>query len=222
MPRPLNPDGSSTADVVPSDPGNTVQIVAVKAGLVLPVSGSFTPAGTGDSRIVNGETEAVRVIIRSQVQRAAEQAKVYFAGSGPLSLSVAGNIRATITNPGTETTNIHLIRISGLATAAAWGRIRVNPITGLPVSAGRPVNNNILGQAADGTVLKVDTDPTVALAGGTDTGVILGIPSATRYSVDLPVPIVIAPGVALGLAIPFTGAADATITMYWYRTPLVA
>lgn len=156
---------------------------------------------------------------KSQLQRAAEQAKVYFAGSGRLSLSVAGNIRGTLTNPAGATTNVHVLRMSGLGTSVSWANLLLNPTAGLPASAARRVNNNILSMAGDASVLKVDTDTTTALSGGTDLGTTLGVPGGRRFQIDFNIPIVLGPGASLGVAIPFTGAADAAFSLYWYRTP---
>lgn len=156
---------------------------------------------------------------KAQALRAAEQAKVYFAGSGRLTLSVAGNIRGALANPAGSTDNIHVLRMSGLGTAVGWATLLYNPTTGLPATAARRVNNNILSMAGDNSVLKVDTDTTTALGGGTDLGTVIGVPAGRRFEINFAIPIVIPPGASLGVGIPFTGAADAAFSLYWYRTP---
>lgn len=191
-----NPDGATPTNPPSTDPGNTVQIVGVKAGVILPTSAE-----------------------KPQSLRAAEQAKVYFAGSGRITLGVAGNIRGTLGNPVAATDNIHIIRLAGLTSVVSWATLLYNPTAGLPLSAARRVNNNVLSLAGDSTVMKVDTDATTPLSGGTDLGVTLGLAAGHRFQVDLPVPIVLAPGASLGLAIPISGSGDVSFTMYWYRTP---
>ncbi len=183
--------------------------------LLAPLITGVNPDGTPFTLPIEGNVTANK----PQLQTAAEQGKVYFAGSGRITLSVAGNIRATLTNPATATTNIHVVKMAGFTTAITWAKLLLNPTTGLPASAARPVNNNILGQPGDISVLKVDTDATVALGGGTDMGADVGLPNAARWELEFNVPEVLAPGVTLGIAVPFTGSADATMSFFWYRTP---
>lgn len=174
--------------------------------------GSFAVASTIKGNVTTAQEKA-------QALKAAEQAKVYFAGSGRLSLSVAGHIRGTLANPADATNNIHILRLAGLGSSLTWANLLYNPTSGLPASAARRVNNNILSQPGDATLMKVDTDATVPLGGGTDLGTTLGLPAGARFQLDFTIPIVIPPGGSLGIAIPFTGAADAAFSVYWYRTP---
>lgn len=157
-------------------------------------------------------TEAI-----SSPQRALAAGKSGFAGSGRLTLSVAGNIRGTLTNTsGTEP--LYITRLSGLATSTTWATILIGPTAGLPGTAARRANGNVMGTTMTGVELKVDTNTTTPLSGGTDSGVVIGVPGgANRFNIDFPLPIILAPGASLGVAIPFAGAADAAFSAYFYR-----
>lgn len=153
--------------------------------------------------------------ISQSIQQKVGLGRVMMAGSGMLNLSVAGNIRATFSNPAGSGKTISVVRLVAMATATGFATVRLNPTTGLPGSAARPVLNAIAGGGnAASAQLKVDTDPTTALGGGTDTGEVIGIPANNRVSIDLP-PLVLAPGVTLGIGIPFAGAANAAMSIYW-------
>lgn len=140
--------------------------------------------------------------------------RFFLAGSGKLTLAAAGNVRGTISNPAGSGRNILVARLAGLGTGTAWARLRVNPTTGLPATAARPTINAIIGGAAPVGILKVDTDLVTPLGGGTDTGIDIGMPASARVSLDMP-PMILSPGVSLGINIPFTGAADAALSVYW-------
>lgn len=159
---------------------------------------------------------AEEVYTVSAVTAAVAQQRFFLAGSGRLSLSVAGNVRATITNPAGSGRNMMLARLVSFGTGTAWATILINPTTGLPATAARPHLNAIVGAAGGAGVMKVDTDTTVALGGGTDTGIVLGSGANNRNPVDLP-PIILTPGLTMGINIPFAGAADATLSLYWFE-----
>lgn len=144
------------------------------------------------------------------------QGRFHIAGSGRLSLGVAGNMRLLITNPAASAKTANIIRIALFTTVTCYATIHVNPTTGLPASAVRPSMNGIVGGGtAPAVQLSADTADT-ALAGGTDTGIVIGLPANSRSSIDLP-PLVLPAGVSLGLNAPFTGAGDMTISLYWWE-----
>jgi hypothetical protein len=145
------------------------------------------------------------------------QGRFFLSSTGKLALAAAGNVRATLQNPAGSGRNLYVARIGSLASAGpAWATVWLNPTTGLPSSAARPHLNALVSGAntAGVGVMKADTDLTVPLAGGMDTGVVIGIPAGSRISLDLP-PIVLVPGQTLGFNLPFTGAADAVMSVYW-------
>lgn len=143
------------------------------------------------------------------------QGRFNLAGTGRLTLSVAGNVRATFANPAGSGRNLKVVRISSSGTGTAWASVLINPTTGLPVSAPRPVLNAVAGGGLSAVgELRVDTDATAALGGGTDTGIVIGMPSGQRTHLDLP-PIILTPGVTLGINVPFAGAADSAMAVYW-------
>ena len=142
------------------------------------------------------------------------QGKFNIYGSGKISLAVAGNFRATLKNPATSGKTIKVHRISAFGTSTGWASILINPTTGLPVTAVRPSMNAIVGGGAAGIAeVKADSDTTVPLGGGTDTGIVLGVAGGTRTELNLP-PLIVAPGVTLGFNVPFAGAADVTLAVY--------
>lgn len=138
----------------------------------------------------------------------------YIVGTGRISLSVAGNVRATIANPAGNTRAVTLLAISSFGTGTSWGTIYENPTTGLPATAVRP-RWRMNPTAGDGGTaeVRVDTDATIALSGGTEVGVVLGLPSGARSEIG-PVGKLILPGQVLGVAVPFAGAADVSVNLY--------
>lgn len=141
--------------------------------------------------------------------------RAYIVGSGRMSLAVAGNVRATITNPVNSGRNVLISKIVSFGTARSWADVRLNPTTGLPVSAPRPVVNAIFGQPGGVAQLRVDTDATTPLGGGTDTGLVIATGPEDRTPVELKPYLLIAPGVVAGINVPFAGAADAVLTAYF-------
>lgn len=142
--------------------------------------------------------------------------RFYLAGSGQLTLAAAGNVRALIANPAGSGRNLSIVRVVVFATAVGYATVYINPTTGLPSGPRAPMNALVGGgEAAVGTV-NIDTHLTTSLAGGVETSEVIGIPSNSRISIDLP-PFVLAPGVSLGINVPFAGAADAVMSAYWFE-----
>jgi hypothetical protein len=140
----------------------------------------------------------------------------FLTGTGNIAMSVAGNVRMTISNPAGSGKTVYIVRLSAFATAAAFGELLINPTAGLPVAA-RAVNNLLVGSAVAAVAqVKVDQSATTALSGGTDTGVAFAVPNGTMHIAELP-PLVIPPGVTLGIAVPFAGAANASVNVYHYE-----
>jgi hypothetical protein len=126
------------------------------------------------------------------------------ATSGPL-----------LRNPSASGRNLYLVRLALLSTALAWGDVRVNPTTGLPTAA-RTSHNAILGAAAAGGELLADVNAITAIGGGTLLSTTIAVPVSQRVQLDLP-PFVLAPGFSVGLNFNVLGAADASISGYWYE-----
>lgn len=162
-------------------------------------SGEYAP----ESYSVNAVTAAV-----------AKQ-KFFVAGTGALVLTAAGDARCTVSNPTGSGVNVFLARLSLFSNAAGEASLLINPTTGLPATAARPQLNAVIGAAAGVAVVKADTDAVTALGGGTDTGVVLAFPAATRISVDLP-PFILSPGVTLGINIPVSAASSRTFMSIYY------
>lgn len=148
------------------------------------------------------------------IEGAVRDGRAFKSSTARMTLAAAGNVRATIQNPAGSGRRVLVYKLTGLATGTAWARMRVNPTTGLPVAA-RPVNNAYVGHPNTAVAqMKADTDLTVALGGGTDSGLDVGIPSGSRWELKLE-PMIIPAGVTLGVNVPFAGAADAVMTAYW-------
>lgn len=148
----------------------------------------------------------------------AYQEKCFLAGSGRLVLSVSGNVRGRIINPAGSGVNILVVDIAGFSTAAGWAELRLNPATGLPGGSRTPLNiRRLTSDALPVATVAVDTSATTPLAGGTPTSVMLGIPAGRRFRE--PVMIELEPGEALGLNVPFAGAADMEMGVRWKVVP---
>ena len=185
---------------------------------IVGTSGGTVGAGVSrrDQEIKPGEY-AGEVYTVNALSAALAQQRFFLAGTGPLVLALAGSVRATIGNPAASGRNVYVARLAIFSNAAGEASLFVNPTAGLPASAARPHLNGIVGAAAGVAVLKADTSTTTALSGGTDTGLILAFPVSTRVSVDMP-PLVLAPGVTLGINIPIAAASSRTImAAYWFE-----
>jgi hypothetical protein len=138
----------------------------------------------------------------------------FLAGSGRLVLSVAGNVRALITNPADSGKRVFVAELGLFATATGWAEVRRNPTSGLPAGSRSPLN--LADPNSDEppvAVVAVDTDATTPLGGGTATSVTVGIPPNERL--ELKVGFELAPGQSLGFNVPFAGAADAAMSVRW-------
>jgi hypothetical protein len=143
--------------------------------------------------------------------------RFYMAGTGKRELAVSGHVRAVIQNPAGSGRTVSVVRLAGLATGVGWADLFLNPTTGVPTSAPRPVTNALMGGGeAPVAVVRADTDAATALSGGTATGATLGIPSGAPFPLDLP-PLVLEPGATLGLTVAFGVAAALALSVYWYE-----
>lgn len=145
--------------------------------------------------------------------------RVFGAGSGKLTLSAAGHVRSLLENPAGSGKLLNVFSLVAFTTGNAFGQLMVNPSTGLPTVAKTINNQRMLHPRVSVATLKVDTDLTVPLAGGTDTGQILGIGANSRQDVRLP-PMVVPPGISVGINVPFAGAAEASLNVYWWEEPV--
>lgn len=173
----------------------------------LPVAGSVDVGGT--------------VMVTNSVANAAPIGRAFLVGSGRLTLSVSGNVRGIIQNPAGSGVNTVLAGLAIFGTSTSWASLYLNPTAGIPVTANRVGMNAAAGGGHPRqTILRVDTNATTALSGGLDTGIVIGTGAGSRESLDMPFSLILAPGVTLGINVPFAGAADATMTAYLTETPL--
>lgn len=141
---------------------------------------------------------------------------MFLAGSGDLALAVAGNLSLTLQNPTGSGKSLYVTRLDVFATATGFAELLVNPTAGLPTVQRRVNNVNFGSSTVSVAVVMADTSTTTAMSGGIDSGVSVGAGVNALATYELP-PMVIPPGVTLGLALPFTGAASASVNLYWYE-----
>lgn len=150
------------------------------------------------------------------ISQATRAGRNFSASTGRLTLTAAGNVRAIIQNPAGSGERVILYQMTGLATGLAWANVYINPTVGVPATAARSNSNQSIGNpGASAAIMRVDQDALTALSGGTDTQLVIGVPSGARWELSLFM--VIPPGVTMGLNIPFAGAADAVMTAYWIK-----
>lgn len=160
---------------------------------------------------------APEVYVHNGVTAAVLKQKQFTSGTGPLVLTAAGNIRATISNPTGSGVNVSIFRLVWFADAKGEASLFVNPTVGLPATAVRPRLNAIAGAAGGVGEVKADTNATTALSGGVDTGVLIGLGANVREAIDLP-PIVLTPGVTMGINVPISATTSRSmLTVLWFE-----
>lgn len=149
---------------------------------------------------------------------AALEGEMFFGGTGELILSLAGNVRVVLANPAASGITLYVVRLDALSTAVGFAELFVNPTAGVPTVI-RPINpaNFGSGRAAKAQLFS-DTNATTALGGGTDSGVSIGVGSNSLQRYELAdTPLIVPPGVTMGVALPFSGAANATFNVWWFE-----
>jgi hypothetical protein len=144
--------------------------------------------------------------------------RAYIVGTGRIELSVAGNLRAVLSNPAGSGVVSTVVALSGQSSAQGWVQFFRNPTTGVPTVAPRPVwRINPHRGAPAVSELRVDTSAVTALT-GEETGVTLGSPAGSRVEVKIGLPLM--PGETFGVNIPFAGSAIAALAVYVVEEPL--
>ncbi len=223
MPDKIRPNQNQRSSSVPVD--DEVEAVIVIPYVFNSTTGQYDAQSAGGS-LVDVTDRAARLVGKVQLDQSVSNyispstaqdvanGRFFLSGTGRLSLAAAGNVRCTIQNPVGSGKTISIIRIAGLSTGTGWASLYVNPTNGLPVPA-RIVSNAVMGGGLPPIgVVRADVDLATPLSGGLDTGLVLGIPANSRVSIDGP-PFVLGQGVTLGINIPFAGAADAALSVYW-------
>lgn len=156
---------------------------------------------------------APEVYVRDALSAATGMGRAYIIGSGRIVLTVAGNVRALVTNPTGSGRNVTVVGLTGFATGTGWANVYLNPTAGLPATAVRPFLG--LHPAGDTpiTQMRVDTDAAVALSGGTDTGVVIALPGGVPREIK-PIGKTLVPGQSLGLNVPFAASADVAFSLF--------
>jgi hypothetical protein len=139
--------------------------------------------------------------------------RAYIVSCGRVVLTVAGNVRAVVQNPATSQRNVTVLALTAFATAAGWPQVYLDPTAGVPTAAARPHLALRPSSEAPVAAVRVDTNATTALSGGTDTGLVIPVPANNPRELQR-IGKVIPPGEALGLNMPFATSADVTFALY--------
>lgn len=212
--NPINPNGQATS-------ANSSPVVIASDQSAVDVTGTVGVNNFPATQPVSGTfwqtTQPVTGIVDTQdPQTVAIQAgELFLAGSGELSLTVAGNARITVQNPSTSTKNVYIYRLDIFSSMAGFAELFVNPTTGLP-SGVRPNNNLLIGNSTTANaIINADTNSTTALSGGTNTGVSIGAGANVLTSYPFNPLMIIPPSVTVGVNVPFTGSANISINILW-------
>lgn len=184
-----------------------------------------------DQPLTDAQLRTSPVTVTNPFVVGVSQDKIRLAGSGRVSLSLSGNLRCLVSNSrftddgSTNGKSVALMRVAVFTTAVGWGSVIMNPGSGAPGLAARRTKLSALIAGQQGVVgsvptledpmdIRVDTNTTVPLGGGVDTGIVFGLPAGARTTLDLP-PLILGPGQAIGINVPFAGAADVSLSIYW-------
>lgn len=173
-------------------------------------------SGIGTGTITLGAISPAATVGKPAERYVRTTGNAFFASSGNQTLAVAGNLRATFSNPSGNSRSCYIFKIQAWASSSVMAHLYVNPTTGLPATT-KTVNKINLGSSASTTVtVSADTSTTTALAGGTDSGLDIPVTTGSVQPMELD-PFVIPPGITVGFNIPFTGAGNGVLTIYWYE-----
>ena len=136
-------------------------------------------------------------------------------GSGRLSAALANNLRATLQNPVGSGKNLFIYALTAFCTVQAYGELRINPTTGLPVGL-RTASNKRVGGRASFAVMNADLNATTPLGGGSLASTVIAISPGRREEITLDHPFMLAPGITMGVGVPLSAAGDIVLNVsYW-------
>lgn len=158
------------------------------------------------------------------LQRAALDGRAFRAGTGVLGVGgVTPVMDATLENPANSGETMIVHELAVVATQTVFGTfVLAHP--GAPLAlpileAPRPVSNAQVGGPVSKQIMRSRVHAT-GIGGGIPSGISLGIPANTRQDITLTAPILVPPGLTLGLSFPFTGLGQATLTVVWRVEPV--
>ena len=151
-------------------------------------------------------------LISSPTQAQAVQGKAFVATTGPMTLALAGNMRALFTNPAGSNVTVLINRIATVNTTVAtvFANMYLNPTNGLPIAVGY-ASNVILGGPASKAYFTNDTSVATPLSGGTLIMPFVVPPGRTEFDTSF----VVNPGSSVGFNSAFAGAAIGEIVFYY-------
>jgi len=162
----------------------------------------------------------------NRIERAAFEGRAFRAGSGVSAIGAGNSVMdVTLENPSTtgEIVVVHQLVVAttvtgfGTLLVAAPGAEFTNPVPG----AGNLIANARIGGPACKQVMRSRVSTAAgSLGGGVASSMAVGAMAGTRVSFDLPAPIIVPPGVTLGLTFPFVGVGTASMTVLWCVEPL--
>lgn len=162
--------------------------------------------------------------VSSDAVRRSALGQVYLGTTDVLNAGLGESIRATIENPAGSGVNILLVRL--VATSEGAGQVvtsdtYINPDTNVPTTSFTPFNTLVGGPAANG-VFKADTGAG-NMSGGTLTDLHIALGgSRERTEISLDAPVIVTPGVTLGIDIPLgaTQTTNGAFAAYWIEDPI--
>lgn len=185
----------------PATPANLQKVNAAGSGHVIQTE----PAG-GNPAISIDQYAALR----------SRLGQVFTASSGKHDAGAVGSttIRLTLGNPVGSGRTMHVYRLDLFSSAQfAFFSFLINPTTALPTTA-RTVNNHFVGHP-NVSVAKAFADVGAAMSGGSDSGIIIPVPSGNANKIKLEAPFIISPGITLALQATFAAATSTVVTADW-------
>lgn len=146
--------------------------------------------------------------------------RMFWSGSGRLNLTAAGNLRAVFLNPAGSGKDCRIRRFdTGSSEGPAYCPMFLNPTVVPSTTAARPVHNVIAGSGVQAVGrVRADINLTTPLSGGTDMGLVFGVPN--QQGVFALTPLIVPPGVSVGFNFTFVGVANAALILFWSEHPV--
>lgn len=172
----------------------------------------------GQAHVVQGEPAGglPAISVDQYAQLRTRNGQVFSASSGRHDAGAVGSttIKMLLQNPVGSGKTLHVFRLDLFSSAQiGFFSFLINPTTALPTTA-RTINNHFIGHPTL-SVAKAFADVGTAMSGGSDSGIVIPVPSGTFNKLKLEAPYIISPGVALAIQATFTAATACVVTADW-------
>lgn len=164
----------------------------------------------------SGGTVTDTMNVQQWAQRAARQGRVFGTSSGRMEAGAISptTIKMTIANPSTATRTLYVYRLDLFSSAqVGYYSFLINPTMNLPTTV-RPISNHFVGHpnvsSAQGMAEVGDE-----MTGGSDSGIIIPVPSGGFNKLTFDAPYIISPGVTLAIQATFTAQTFVIATADW-------